>query len=95
VGRRARVTNGNGDDVPGFSYMKPEDEAAFVRLMLGFIEQHQLRTPDFIKAHIRAFDCFGATEMADFWRDALAVYEQAFALGESKARGDRQIKVVR
>ena len=89
------MTDENGGDVPGFSYMKPDDEAAFVRLMLGFIQQHQLRTPEFIKAHIRAFDSFGSPGMADFWRDALAVYEQALALGESKARGDRHPKVVR
>jgi hypothetical protein len=82
-------------DTQGVTSMSKEDEAAFVRLMLGFVEKHELRTPDFIRAHIRAFDAFGATEMADFWRSALAFYEQAYEIAETKSRGEPLLKVVR
>jgi hypothetical protein len=55
----------------------------------------KLRTPQFIQAHIRAFDAFGATEMADFWRSALTIYEQAYGIAEAKTRGAPLLDAVR
>jgi hypothetical protein len=81
-------------DVAGASTMDADQESAFIDLMLRLIDQHRLETPEFIEAHIRAFETFGATEMADFWRDALTCYDQAFAIAQSKARGERLLKSV-
>lgn len=74
--------------------MGAEDEAAFVRLIMGLVDQHQLRTPEFIKRHITAFDAFDAPDMADFWRDALAVYEQSHMIARAQLRRDRHLKLV-
>ena len=54
------MTNKTGDNSFEKPTMDPEEEAAFVRNMLGFIERHGLGTPDFITAHIHALDSFGA-----------------------------------
>jgi hypothetical protein len=81
-------------DVAGASTMDADQESAFIDLMLRLIDQHQLETAEFIEAHIRTFETFGATEMADFWRDALTCYDQAFAIAQSKARGERLLKSV-
>jgi hypothetical protein len=89
------VTSERESVTQGSACMSIEDEAAFIRLMLEFVEQHELRTPEFIKGHIRTFDAFGAAEIADFWRSALAFYEQAFVIAETKARGEPLLKVVR
>lgn len=75
--------------------LEPEREAAFVRIMAKLIDKHQLETPDFIKRHIAAFDAYGATELADFWRDALAAYDQAYAMAVAMNRGERHLTVVR
>jgi hypothetical protein len=83
-----------GSDAGGASPMDADQESAFIGLMLRLVDQHRLQTPEFIKAHIRAFETFGATEMADFWRDALGCYDQAFAIAERKARGERLLKSV-
>jgi hypothetical protein len=74
--------------------MDAEDDAAFVRLIIRLVDQHRLRTPEFIKRHITAFDAFGAADMADFWRDALTAYEQAYAMAETQLGGDRHLKIV-
>lgn len=79
----------------GGACMSIEDEVAFIRLMLGFVEQHELRTPEFIKERIRSFDAFGAAEIADFWRSALVYYEQALVIAETKARDEPLLKIVR
>jgi hypothetical protein len=81
-------------DTASLPLVNAEQEAAFITLMLRLIDQHRLQTPEFIEKHIRAFETFGATEMADFWRDVLACYDQAFAIAESKARGERLLKSV-
>jgi hypothetical protein len=75
--------------------MDADQETAFIALMLRLVDQHRLRTPEFIQSHICAFETFGATEMADFWREALTCYDQAFALAERKLSGDRLLKAVR
>jgi hypothetical protein len=41
------------------------------------------------------FDAFGAPEIADFWRSALAFYEQAFVIAETRACGETLLKVAR
>lgn len=88
------MTNKTGNDSFEKPAMAPEEEAAFIRSMLGFIERHGLGTPDFITAQINALDSFGATEMADFWRDALALYERAYSEAQRKARGDMHLQIV-
>lgn len=87
----AKETGKNSVEKP---IMDPEEEAAFIRNMLGFIERHGLGTPDFITAHIHALDSFGATEMADFWRDALAIYDRAYSEANRKVRGDMHLRTV-
>lgn len=74
----------------------PEEERVFLRFMSTLIDKHKLDTPDFIRRHIRAFDAFGATEMADFWRDALAAYGQAFevAVADRERGSERHLKAV-
>jgi hypothetical protein len=89
------VTSERESVTQGGACMSIEDEEAFIRLMLGFVEEHKLRTPEYIKKYIHASDAFGAPEIADFWRSALAFYEQAFVIAETKARGERLLKVVR
>jgi hypothetical protein len=74
--------------------MDAEDETAFVGLIIRLVDQHLLRTPEFIKRHITAFDAFDASDMADFWRDALAAYEQAYVMAEAQLGGDRHLKIV-
>lgn len=71
--------------------MDAEDEAAFVRLIMGLVDQHQLSTPAFIKRHITAFEAFGAPDVADFWRDGLAAYQQAYSMAEAKLCRDRRL----
>lgn len=74
----------------------PEEERVFLRFMSTLIDKHKLDTPDFIKRHIRAFEAFGATEMAEFWRDALAAYGQAFdaAVADHERCAERHLKLV-
>ena len=76
------MTNKTGDNSFEKPTMDPEEE------------RHGLGTPDFITAHIHALDSFGATEMADFWRDALAIYDRAYSEAHRKVRGDMHLRTV-